>query len=29
LNVTGSFAVTPSSPFCHVTSPFSGNTQIK
>jgi hypothetical protein len=29
LNITGSFAVTPTSPFCRVTSPFSGNTQIK
>ena len=29
LNITGSFAVTPTSPFCRATSPFSGNTQIK
>jgi hypothetical protein len=29
LSTTGSFAVTPSSPFCRVTSPFAGNTQVK
>ena len=29
LNITGSFNVSPTSPFCRVTSPFSGNTQIK